>query len=358
MLAGGVAGVLCLEVVCVPLVRYWTARVAAATDALPLSQDILFRASRAFTTLWIFVLGMCVGSFLNVVIYRVPLGISVLVKGSHCPQCGEAIRPRDNLPLLGWLRLKGQCRNCGLAISSRYPIVELLIGLLFLLLFLVELISGGANLPVRTPNQMTGVQWIVFEMKWDLIAIYLYHCFLMCSLFAWAMIRHDGHQVPWKTVAIVLVMAVGAPVAFPSLQPWPWWSGGENLLPHPSISAAATSMIGMMAGVVAAGVLRVDLSASRRRSGDSDSASWLLIGASLGWQAVAGVFGLVLGWQLLRLIGATVFPVDDVSDDDAAGNPPPNTVSTASVSGQLALPLIALIHHAVWRQFAGIFVDF
>jgi leader peptidase (prepilin peptidase)/N-methyltransferase len=71
-------------------------------------------------------LGALVGSFLNVVIHRVPLGESLVSPGSHCPACNAPVRPRDNVPLVSWLILRGRCRNCGVAISVRYPAVELL----------------------------------------------------------------------------------------------------------------------------------------------------------------------------------------------------------------------------------------
>jgi len=69
-------------------------------------------------------LGLVVGSFVNVVAWRVPLGRSVVRPGSACPACGHPIRARDNVPLLSWLVLRGRCRDCGAAISLRYPLVE------------------------------------------------------------------------------------------------------------------------------------------------------------------------------------------------------------------------------------------
>lgn len=75
-------------------------------------------------------LGLVFGSFLNVVIYRLPRGESVAFPGSHCPSCGAPIRAVDNVPILGWLLLGGKARCCKVAISPRYPLVELLGGLL------------------------------------------------------------------------------------------------------------------------------------------------------------------------------------------------------------------------------------
>jgi leader peptidase (prepilin peptidase)/N-methyltransferase len=77
------------------------------------------------------VLGLAVGSFLNVVIYRVPLEQSVVRPRSRCPKCGTQIAERDNIPVVSWLLLGGKCRTCEAPISSRYPLVELLTAALF-----------------------------------------------------------------------------------------------------------------------------------------------------------------------------------------------------------------------------------
>ena len=76
-------------------------------------------------------LGLIAGSFLNVVIHRVPLRESVIFPTSHCPVCGEPIKPRDNVPLISYVLLRGQCRSCKARISLRYPLVEALTGILF-----------------------------------------------------------------------------------------------------------------------------------------------------------------------------------------------------------------------------------
>ena len=76
-------------------------------------------------------IGLAVGAFLNVVIWRVPRGESVVHPPSHCPKCDHQIRERDNIPVLSWLLLRGKCRDCGNPISVRYPLVELTTGVLF-----------------------------------------------------------------------------------------------------------------------------------------------------------------------------------------------------------------------------------
>ncbi|MFA5585827.1 MAG: prepilin peptidase [Saccharofermentanales bacterium] len=80
-----------------------------------------------------FLLGAIVGSFLNVCIYRIPAGESIVRPASRCPKCGQAIRWYQNVPILSWLLLRGKCAACGVAISPRYPFVEALTGVLFAL---------------------------------------------------------------------------------------------------------------------------------------------------------------------------------------------------------------------------------
>lgn len=87
-------------------------------------------------TMIAFILGLMIGSFLNVVIYRTPRGENVAWPGSHCPRCGESLRWYHNIPLLSWLGLRGRCAFCGEGISIRYPLVELLNALLWAVLYL------------------------------------------------------------------------------------------------------------------------------------------------------------------------------------------------------------------------------
>jgi leader peptidase (prepilin peptidase)/N-methyltransferase len=82
--------------------------------------------------------GAIIGSFLNVVIHRVPREESIAFPASHCPSCGTAIRPYDNIPVVSWAVLRGRCRSCRAPISARYPSVELLTAALFALTFLLR----------------------------------------------------------------------------------------------------------------------------------------------------------------------------------------------------------------------------
>jgi leader peptidase (prepilin peptidase)/N-methyltransferase len=77
-----------------------------------------------------FLFGLIVGSFANVLLVRLPRGESIVYPGSHCPSCDAPVRPYDNLPVVSWLALRGQCRDCGWRIPARYPLVELAGGLI------------------------------------------------------------------------------------------------------------------------------------------------------------------------------------------------------------------------------------
>ncbi|MEO0279228.1 MAG: prepilin peptidase, partial [candidate division WOR-3 bacterium] len=83
-----------------------------------------------------FLFGLVIGSFLNVLIYRLPKNISLIKPGSHCPTCGMPIKFYDNIPIVSYLILKGKCRNCGTRISPIYPLVEGISGFLFLIFYL------------------------------------------------------------------------------------------------------------------------------------------------------------------------------------------------------------------------------
>jgi leader peptidase (prepilin peptidase) / N-methyltransferase len=114
----------------------------------------------AFWAVFAGLLGLAIGSFLNVVVHRVPLGLSVVHPPSACPGCGHQIRARHNVPVLGWLVLRGRCYDCRMPISVRYPVVEAAAGTVFALvtlgvlafdlplLLLASVASGGVVLVV------------------------------------------------------------------------------------------------------------------------------------------------------------------------------------------------------------------
>lgn len=89
----------------------------------------------------VFALGASIGSFINVVVYRLPAGLSILWPPSRCPHCLNQLKAYDNVPVLGWAWLKGRCRYCKSKISVRYPVVEVITGIFFLVIFLLFKVS-------------------------------------------------------------------------------------------------------------------------------------------------------------------------------------------------------------------------
>ncbi|MGN8049335.1 prepilin peptidase [Curtobacterium sp. 22159] len=98
-----------------------------------------------FVALFGMVLGLAIGSFLNVVVYRVPAGMSVVAPPSACPRCGRSIRGRDNVPVLSWILLRGRCRDCSGPIPARYPLVETATAVLFVVVAVRFLPAAGAT---------------------------------------------------------------------------------------------------------------------------------------------------------------------------------------------------------------------
>ncbi|MGW6130588.1 prepilin peptidase [Cellulomonas sp. NPDC055163] len=186
-------------------------------------------------------LGLAVGSFLNVVIWRVPQGESVVHPPSACPSCGHAIRPRDNVPVLSWLLLRGRCRDCAAPISRRYPAVEAATGALFVL---------------------TAVQ---VGLGWALPAFLYLAAIAVCL----TLIDIDTHRLP-NAIVLPSYPVAAALLALASLNP-----GGE-----PDAAALARAGLGCAILYVVYFVL------------------WFAYPKGMGFGDVklAGVLGLYLGW--------------------------------------------------------------
>lgn len=100
-----------------------------------MAKSLLPKEGLRTLNLFIFILGTVIGSFINVCIYRIPRGESVVYPPSHCPWCGYNLELLDLIPILSYLRLRGRCRKCGNKISGQYPLVELLTGIIFVFAF-------------------------------------------------------------------------------------------------------------------------------------------------------------------------------------------------------------------------------
>ncbi|MFK4481476.1 prepilin peptidase [Curtobacterium sp. AB7] len=141
-------------------------------------------ALAAFVAAFGAVFGLAVGSFLNVVVHRVPAGMSVVAPASACPKCGRAIRGFDNVPLVSWLVLRGRCRDCAEPISVRYPVVEASTAVLFVAVIVRFLPRVGA------PGAVIAGQTVL------LVAL----LFVMAVSVALALIDIDTHTLPNRIV--------------------------------------------------------------------------------------------------------------------------------------------------------------
>ena len=150
------------------------------------------------------ILGALIGSFLNVVIYRIPAGRSIVSPPSSCSSCGARIRPYDNIPVLSWLVLRGRCRDCQAPISPRYPMVELGTGVVFAVVALWVFSTADFGWAGATTNDNT------LAIQLILLVAFLYLAAISIAL---AMIDLDTHTLPNKIllpaypVAAVLLTA-------------------------------------------------------------------------------------------------------------------------------------------------------
>jgi leader peptidase (prepilin peptidase)/N-methyltransferase len=191
--------------------------------------------------IFIFALGACIGSFLNVVIYRLPRNMSLSRPASHCPKCGKPIHFYDNIPIFSWLILAGKCRNCKTPISPRYIVIELLTGILFVSLFLLYFVFGFRAYFAIDTN--TGINAFI-NGGW---LILLLHLILVSCLVAASGIDLELWIIPisicwFLTLAAIVISTLGGYVISPE------FISGYDLLPTASAltgSLAAGAALGM-----------------------------------------------------------------------------------------------------------------
>ena len=261
-----------------------------------------------FLVFWTAALGAALGSFLNVIIYRMPRGMSLVRPKSRCPACAASIRATDNVPILGWLRLRGRCRTCGAPISVRYPLVEGLIAILLLALVWCEVYAGGINLPGDHANHLASnpLLW-----RWDPVAIIrcAYHAFLLMVAVAVGWMAWDGFPPPRWLVALTLLLGIAVPMFVPGV--WPLASGIPRWLPEIAIgsdhaltvdfNALSPGGIGLAAGFSAGTLLAIATSVRFDVAGVLFLAS--MTGLYLGWPALVTYAPIAGG---MALAGAVV----------------------------------------------------
>jgi leader peptidase (prepilin peptidase)/N-methyltransferase len=217
-----------------------------------------------FLEVFFFAVGAAIGSFLNVIIYRLPEEQSIILPASHCPACNHAIRFYDNIPLISYVFLKGRCRHCEGAISLRYPLVELLTAILSLMVY-----------------------W-----KFGLSAQYLCAFLFVCALVVITFIDLDHQIIP------DVISLPGIPLFF---------LGAVFVMKLRFLDAFLGFLIG--GGVLYGIAFFYELITKREGMGGGDIKLLAMIGAFLGWQSllfvllVSSLTGAVAGVTIMLVRG-------------------------------------------------------
>ena len=219
-----------------------------------------------FVYIEVFVLGLVVGSFLNVCIYRIPQGKSIVSPPSACPNCGNKIKPWHNIPVLSYMLLRGRCAYCGAGISPRYPLIELLNALFYVAALYRFGLHPASFLIMVLISAFIVVTFIDLDHQ----------------------IIPDGITLPGIVLGLILGPLV---LRNPAI---PWHTGFIN------------SLIGM---VVGGGIFYIIAVVSRGGMGGGDIKLIAMIGAFLGWKPVlltifvGSLFGAVVGIWLMVFKG-------------------------------------------------------
>lgn len=163
---------------------------------------------------WVFAFGACIGSLLNVLVYRLPLGLDVVTPTSRCPSCETPLTWRENIPIFGWLALRGRCRFCRSPISAEYPIVEAATALLWVVVYLVLYADEGRFLGI--PFGALRPEWAAggFRETWPIfiLIVSLFSCLIAVTL-----IDARTFHIPMSLVIVPVVMAL---LIHPALAAW------------------------------------------------------------------------------------------------------------------------------------------
>jgi leader peptidase (prepilin peptidase)/N-methyltransferase len=219
-----------------------------------------------------FIWGAMLGSFLNVVAHRVPRRASVVRGRSRGPRCGAAVRPRDNVPVLGWILLRGRCRDCAAPIAARYPLVEAACGMLVAGFAAVDLLWGGIDRVLLHGEPLPCARFAL-------------HAAVALAALAWSMVGATGTPHPrWIPPVAAVIGLVG--VIAPALQPigvLP--DGGAWPAGRPRLAAGVAWLAGSIAGCVA----------------------WRAVNGPVG--GPLPMLGAVFGWQVVTIVLAVMGPL-------------------------------------------------
>lgn len=308
-----------------------------------------------FWCVTVFTLGLMIGSFLNVVIARLPYEKSLVWPSSRCFACYTPIRALDNVPILGFLRLRGKCRACGAPFSARYLWVEVGTGVAFLALFLAEVVFNWSGIPGMKYDYL-GRDGVMLPGR--CIALFLYHAALLSGLIAAAAIDAEHRIIPAQVTYTVMAIGViggvlmpwpwpqpaaavnAIPAGFPwilpetigrippGVQPWPFWGPTFEFAPPGSWRMGLlNSVIGALVGslVVRATKWFFETGFGREALGLGDADLLMMAGAFLGWQIP--VMSLFVGAVAALVLKMLEIALRGEPEPAAAGQPTGTPVS-------------------------------
>lgn len=304
----------------------------------------------ALIAAWLIYFCSSIGSFLNVVAWRMPRGEGIGGR-SHCPRCANTLKTRDNVPVLGWISLGGRCRFCSLPISRRYPIVEALVGVSLTLVGITQLYS--LSIPAQLVHAHGGPLWTP-QVSPTVLIILTYHAIALSTLWAMTLIRIDGTRLPKRLLIFACVAVVIPMLACPTVMVVPWqarrpipWS--PDGLYVDAVMRVATALVAaaLFGRVLAKGLCpSADLKLDPLGRGTArlvDLMAMLSIPAIvIGWQSMpALVISTAILSVLLRPLLKTI-PIND-------GPKGQITRRGAMESFAFALPFALTLHLLFWR---------
>lgn len=283
-------------------------RQAAGAKFLIPSDFIPSRAVDVVVFSWFFFVGSSIGSFLNVVAWRMPRGRSIQGR-SHCPFCNCELTWRENFPIFGWIVLGGRCRNCRMPISPRYPIVELLVALTVSAIAVSGLFRDATHLPFWPKQFGETTPLAIPHLSYDSLAVIIHHIVGLACVWAFALVRYDSHPLPRSLVAWSLALVTLPILAYPALAVVPW-----------SLTAPD------------------DWSAAGR----------------YGNAALRVVTGIAIGWVLPRLLGSGLVEGGLVESPSADGHSIPRAPIDSYKRRDLTLMMILVTILVGWQGAIGV----
>ena len=247
---------------------------------------------------WFFFFGATLGSFLNLVAWRLPRS-RTLIGSSYCPSCDAKLKLRENFPLFGWLLLGGSCSTCAVPIPARYFLVELVAALLIGALALIELVGTGINLVKPDITWVFSFDSFVSNPQSELIGYFLLHTCLICILMTVALINQQKQSIPRSIFLFAFTISIVSAIVWPLALPY-----SHTHQEVGTVLSPFASLLPMIIGIGTGGILGfLFVRFIVRKKGPLDVSFILLlalIGSYLGWQAT--LMALLLT-ALLTLLG-------------------------------------------------------